>query len=195
MLNEFFNYDVNTNRLDINKPEILLVKEFSDLLEYNRNKCKEDPEGTQCLRAFRELTYIWLAISWQSPLKDFYEQDRHRESLRSAQMTEEEFNDPVFRSACRQFKKIQEENRSIKMLKAAQNTIDKFIDYFNNVDPEERDPISGKPIFKVKDLIAEISQLHKVHEELVVLDGQVKKEISETSSIRGGAEEGFLPNL
>jgi hypothetical protein len=43
------------------------------------------------------------------------------------------------------------------MLKAAQNTVDKFIDYFNNVDPEERDPISGKPIFKVKDLIAEIS--------------------------------------
>ena len=195
MLNEFFNYDIQTNRLEINKPEILLVKEFSDLLEYNRNKCKEDPEGTQGLRAFRGLTYIWLAISCQSPLKYFYEQDRHQEALKSSQLTEEEFNDPVFRCACRQFKKIQEENRSIKMLKAAQNTIDKFIDYFNNVDPEERDPLTGRPVFKVKDIISEITNLHKVHEELVILDNQVKKEIAETSSIRGGAEDGYIPSF
>lgn len=40
MLNEFFNYDANTNRLEIAKPEILLVKEFADLLDYKRNKCK-----------------------------------------------------------------------------------------------------------------------------------------------------------
>ena len=80
------------------------------------------------------------------------------------------------------------------MLKAAQNTVDKFIDYFNNVDPEERDEQTGKPIYKVKDLMAEISSLHKVHEELQLLESQVKKEITETSSIRAGAIEGFSPD-
>lgn len=194
MLNEFFNYDANTNRLEIAKPEILLVKEFADLLDYKRNKCKQDPGGTQCLRAFRELTYIWLALSWQSPLKDYYEQDKHEEAIRSSGLTEKEFNDPVFRCACRKFKQIQDENRSIKMLKAAQSTVDKFIDYFTNVDPSERDPLTGKPIFKVKDIIAELSNLHKVHEELTILDNNVKKEISETTNIRGGAEDGFLPD-
>lgn len=194
MLNEFFNYDANTNRLEIAKPEILLVKEFADLLDYKRNKCKQDPGGTQCLRAFRELTYIWLALSWQSPLKDYYEQDRHEEAIKSSGLTEKEFNDPTFRCACRKFKQIQDENRSIKMLKAAQSTVDKFIDYFTNVDPSERDPLTGKPIFKVKDIIAELSNLHKVHEELTILDNNVKKEIAETTNIRGGAEDGFLPD-
>lgn len=127
-------------------------------------------------------------------MKDYYEQDRHEESIRSSGLTEKEFNDPTFRCACRKFKQIQEENRSIKMLKAAQSTVDKFIDYFTNVDPSERDPLTGKPIFKVKDIIAELSNLHKVHEELTILDNNVKKEISETTNIRGGAEDGFLPD-
>ena len=64
------------------------------------------------------------------------------------------------------YRALQEETRSIKMLKAAQNTVDKFIDYFNNIDSEERDLQTGKPIFKVKDIMAEISSLSKVNDEL-----------------------------
>lgn len=191
MLTEFFQYNNNYNRLEIAKSEIFLVKEFGDLLDYDRNKCKEDPTGKQCLRAYRELTYIWLALSWQSPFKDFLEQDRHLESLRQSGLTEEEFNDPTFRAACRKFKQIQDENRSIKMLKAAQMTVDKFIDYFQNIDVEERDSLTGKPIWKVETIMKEISNIHKVHEELKILEDMVKKEISETSNIRGGAEDGF----
>jgi hypothetical protein len=62
------------------------------------------------------------------------------------------------------------------------------------VDLNERD-INGKPIFKTKDVISEISNLHKVHEELQILEANVKKEIAETSFIRGGAVDGFLPNF
>lgn len=195
MLNDFFSYDPHTGKIEIIKPEILLIKEFADLLEPNRNKCKEDPKGTKSLRAFRELSYIWLALSWQSPLKDYYEQDRHREALASSGLTEKEFNDPVFREACRKFKKIQDENRSIKMLKAAQTMVDKFIDYFLNVDPEERDPITGKPVFKVESLQKEISNIHKVHEELVILESQVKKELAESSTLRAGARDGYHPTF
>jgi hypothetical protein len=43
--------------------------------------------------------------------------------------------------------------------------------------------------------MAEISSLHKVHEELVILESQVKKEISEESSIRGGVTDGYQPNF
>ena len=109
-------------------------------------------------------------------------------------MTEKEFNDPDFREACRKYRKLQESNRSIKMLNAAQNTVDKFIDYFNNIDPEERDPLTGKPIFKVKDIMAEISSLDKVLDELKILEGQVKKAMEEESSLRAGATDGYRPN-
>lgn len=190
-----FQYDNVTGKVELNTPEILLIREFAALMDVKRNKCKEDPEGKYKLRAFREFTYIYLAIDWMSPYRDYYEQDRHQEALRDANITEEEFNNPEFRAACRKYRALQDETRSIKLLKSAQNVIDKFVDYFNNIDVEERDEQTGKPIYKTKDIMAEISSLHKVHEELVILESQVKKEISETSSIRAGAVDGYHPNM
>lgn len=188
-----FQYDSVTNKVELNVPEILLTKEFSELMKDERNISKEDPQGKYKLRAYKEFTYIWLAIDWQSVYADFSEQERHEEALRDSGLSESEWNNPEFRAACRKYRNIQEQNRSIKMLQAAQNTVDKFIDYFNNIDPEERDTQTGKPIFKVKDIMAEISNLSKVNDELHTLEGQVKKELSDVSSIRGGAQDGFTP--
>ena len=185
MIQNIFQYDNMHNRVELNMPEILLVKEFAELVKCERNICKEDPKGIKGLRAFREFTYIWLALDWKSPYSDYPEQERHKEALKN----------PEFRAACRKYRQLQESNRSIKMLQAAQNTVDNFIDYFNTVvDLSERDA-NGRPIFKTKDIISEISSLSKVHEELKILEGQVKKEMMETSSIRGGATDGFLPNF
>ena len=193
MIQNIFQYDNVRNRIELALPEILLVKEFAELMKCNRNICKEDPKGSQGLRAYKEFSYIWLAIDWRSPYSDYAEQERHIEALRDSGITEEEFNNPEFRAACRKYRALQESNRSIKLLQAAQNTVDKFIDYFNSVDPQERDPLTGKPIFKVKDLIAEISNLSKVNDELNTLETMVKKELQEVSIIRGGAIEGFTP--
>jgi hypothetical protein len=69
------------------------------------------------------------------------------------------------------------------------------MDYFHNIDPEERDVQTGKPIFKVKDIMAEVSSLSKVLDELNTLESMVKKELAETSSVRGDYEDGYLPNF
>lgn len=181
--------------VELNHHEITLVKEFSDLMTNERNICKEDPKGQYKLKAFREFSYIYLAIDWQSPYADFSEQERHTMALQDSKLTEEEFNDPLFRAACRKFKSLQESTRSIRLLHAAQETVDKFIDYFHNIDPEERDPQTGKPIFKVKDIMAEISSLSKVQDELNTLEAMVKKEMAEQSQLRGGYEDGYTPNF
>ena len=135
MIQNIFQYDNMNNRIELNVPEILLVKEFADLMKNERNICKDDPKGQYGLRAFREFTYIWLALDWKSFYADYSEQERHEEALKDAHMTDEEFNNPEFRAACRKYRAIQESNRSVQLLKSAQNTIDKLIDYFNNIDP------------------------------------------------------------
>lgn len=192
---KIFQYNNANGTVELNIPEILLVKEFSELMTDARNICKEDKTGKYKLRAFREFTYIYLALDWQSPYADFAEQEKHSMSLLDAHMTEEEFNNPEFRAACRKFKEIQDSTRSIRLLHAAEETVDKFIDYFHNIDPEERDPVTGKPIFKVKDIMAEISSLSKVLDELTTLESMVKKEIAETSQLRGGYEDGYTPSF
>lgn len=194
MIQDIFVYNNQLNRIELNTPEILLVKEFSELMKPARNKCDEDPSGREGLRAFREFTYIWLAICWKSIYSEYDEQERHREALKDANITEEEFNNPEFRAACRKFRQIQESSLSIKMLHAAQETVNKFIEYFNAVDPLERDEQTGKPVYKVKDIMTELSSLGKVHDELIDLESRVKKELAEKSTIRGGAVEGFEPD-
>lgn len=194
MVQDIFVYNNQLNRVELNIPEILLVKEFNALLEPNRNKCKQDPTGLEGLRAFREFTYIWLAVCWKSIYADYSEQERHKAALADANITEEEFNNPEFRAACRKFRAIQESNKSIRLLQAANEMVDKFIDYFKNADPLERDEQTGKPIYKVKDIQAEMKNLIDVHETMVQLENQVKKQIESQTTIRAGARNGYRPS-
>lgn len=180
-----FTYDNGNNRLEINEPEILLIKEFKDLFDRDKSKNKA--------RLWKELTYIYLAIDWKSLYNQYSEQERHQESLSDSGITEEEFNDPLFREACRKYKALQDSNKSIKMLRAAMNAADQFIDYFNDiVDLNERD-VNGKPIFTAEKVMKEVAMLNKVHEELIVLENRVKKELAEKSTLRAGAVEDFDP--
>ena len=180
-----FTYDNGNNRLEINEPEILLIKEFKALSDRDKTKNKS--------RLWKELTYIYLAIDWKSLYSQYSEQERHQESLSDSGITEEEFNDPIFREACRKYKALQDSNKSIKMLKAAMNAADQFIDYFTDiVDLNERD-VNGKPIFTAEKVMKEVGMLNKVHEELITLENRVKKELAEKSTLRAGAIEDFDP--
>lgn len=193
MINKIFVFNDAINQVELNTPEILLVKEFSALMDNRRNICEDDKTGELKLRAFREFTYIWLAIDFQSVYADYSEQERHIAAMQDAGLTEEEFNDPTFRAACRKYKQLLESNRSLRLLKAAQNKVEDYIDYFNNIsDLNERDA-NGKPIFKATDSMKELTSLHKVVEELEILETSVKKELTEASKVRAGATDGFMP--
>lgn len=188
-----FQYDNETGKVLIDKGEFLLIKEFSALMDNKRNICKKDKTGEQHLLAYKEFTYIYLALDWNSFYSDYSEQERHHEALQDSGLTEEQFNDPTFRAACRKYREIQESDRSIRVLQAARNAVDKFTDYFNDINPQERNEDTGKPVYKVKDIMAEVSSLDKVYDELKILENRVKKEMEEQSKLRGGAIEGFTP--
>lgn len=189
---KFFLFDNSTNSVVVNEPEVLLIKEFAALWNNDRNKTKGDPKGIKKTRAYRELTYIWLMLDWTSPYVDFDEQERHQECLRDAGLTEKEWNDPDFRAACRKYKELQNSSRALKLIKSAQGVVDKITDYFNNIDIEERDPVTGKPIFKTKDVMAELSNVSNVVEQLKTLEFLYKKEQEQQSGLMGDVEGGFM---
>lgn len=188
-----FQYDQVNDKLELNRPEILLIKEFAVLMDNKRNICLEDKTGKEHLRAYKEFTYIYLALDWQSFYSDYSEQERHQAALKDSGLTEEQFNNPEFRAACRKYRSLQESVLSIKLLRSSQEMVNKFVDYFHNVDPQERDEMTGKPVWKVKDIQAELTNLPKVIDELKQVEGYVKKEMAEDSKLRGGATVGFTP--
>ena len=180
-----FNYNTLTKQLEINEPEILLVKEFKALIQRDKSAEKD--------RATRELSYIYLAIDWKSPYSQYSEHERHDEAISDSGLTESEFNDPIFREACRKYRKLQESNKSVKLLEAARRAADQFIDYFETiVDLNERD-INGKPIFSAEKVMKEMAQLSNVHEQLITLEKEVKESVSQESATRGGVNTGYDP--
>lgn len=187
---KFFLFDNNANDVQINTPEVLLIREFAALWEPSRNKTKEDPKGSKRTRAFREFTYIWLMCDWASPYSDYTEQERHEEAMKDAKLTEKEWTDPTFRAACRKYRELQNSSRSLKLIKAAQDVVDKITDYFETIDLQERDPVSGKPIFKTKDIMAELSNVSDVIEQLKTLEVLYKREQEQDNGLMGNVEIG-----
>ena len=190
-----FQYNSNTGKVELEDGNLLLIKEFRDLMDDDRNKCKQDPTGKKHLRAFREFTYIWLAIDWNSLYKDYTIQERHQEALKDGEITPEEWEDPTFRAACRKYRDIQNSSRAIKILHASQRAVDRITDYFNSIDPQERDEQTGKPIWKVKDIQSELSNIPKLLEELRAVEDLVKQEMIESNNNRGGVVQGYIPDF
>lgn len=188
---KIFVYNNSTGEIEINEPEVLLLREFEALWDITRNKCKADPGGSKRLRAFRELKYIFLMIDWLSPYSQYDEQERHSEALQDAEITEAEWADSKFREACRKYRELQESSKALKFIKAAQGVVDKITDYFNDLDLNERDPVTQKPIYKTKDVMAEMQNASSVIDELKNLEVMYKKEIQAVNtSIRGDVEPG-----
>lgn len=182
-MQKFFSYNQQTGLVELDIPEILLIKEFKVLCEENRSKRKD--------LLFKQITYIYLALAWDSPYAQYSDAERHEEALLDSGLTEKEFNHPSFRAACRKYREIQDSNKSIRMLRAARMATDQFVDYFENIiDLNERDN-NGKPIFTAEKVMKEVTLLNKVHQELVTLEDRVMKEMSEQTQIRAGAIEGY----
>ena len=178
-----FDYDQKTGTVILNSADLALIDEFRTII-------KRDKE-----RADREFTYIYLAIDWKSPYSGYSELERHEAALKDAHISEEEWNDPSFRAACRKYRALQESNRYVRLLKSAELVTDKIIDYFNNLDLEERDEQTGKYVNKVADIQKAMENASKQIETLKMIESLVKKEITEQSQIRAGATEGFVPDL
>lgn len=189
---KFFAYDKDNGKLILEDESILLIKELSTLLEPKRNITKTDKTGKLKTLAFKELTYIYLFFDWSSPYFSLAEQDRNEAALSDSGLTEEEFNDPIFREACRRYDEVQNMSLDIRMLRAAMIAIEGQIYYLQHIDLQERDLITGKPIFKSKDLIAEVKGCKDLIASLRELEKQVKTGLEVQSNLRGGAELGAL---
>lgn len=190
-MQDIFLYDNATGSLRINEYGILLINEFKTLWDPERNKCKEDPKGLKRLRAWKEFKYIWLMIDWKSPYQQYLEQERHLAALEDSGLTDDEWNDPDFRAACRKYQEIKDSSRILSLIKTAYRTLEKMRVSLDNIDFEERDN-NLKPIFKPKDVLADIASIGTMADKLKELELSYKKDLlTTTSKNRGDVEEGF----
>lgn len=179
------------NRVELERDEILLVKEFAALIEYSRNKCPEDKTGKLGIKAIKELSFIFLNNDWKSPYQEFSEQERKEAALLDSGLQESDLQDPVFIQAMNKYEALQE-TRILKMLNSAYKAIDNLRIFFETIDLTETDSLTGKPIYNARDVISNIQNLGKMIEGLQQLELMVKKEREQTKQLRGDADRGLF---
>lgn len=183
---DFFLYNNQTGSLELNTHEILLVKEFEALWDKDRNKCKEDPTGNRRLRAWKEFKYIWLFADWKSPYQQFLEMEKHKAALEDSGLTEDEWNDQIFRAAVRKYIEIKDSSRILSLIKTAFRTLEKMRVFLDNIDLDERDPVTNKPIWKGKDILDNIGSIGIMADRLKDLEETYKKDLLDSKkSIKG----------
>ena len=186
---DFFLYNNQTGSLELNTHEILLVKEFDALWDKDRNKCKEDPTGNRRLRAWKEFKYIWLFADWKSPYQQYLEMEKHKAALEDSGLTDEEWNDQIFRAAVRKYIEIKDSSRTLSLIKTAFRTLEKMRVFLDNIDLDERDPVTNKPIWKGKDILDNIGSIGIMADRLKDLEETYKKDLLDSKkSIKGDRE-------
>jgi hypothetical protein len=178
--------------VELNKEEVLLIKEFSELfsLKFNTNEIG-DKDGRKRLRAFKILSYVYLVYDWKSPYSEYSLKERHETALEDAKLKDEDVKDEVVVKVIDKYLSLQD-TRILKLLKSAYLLVDKLRHHFESLDLEERDPMTGKPTFSAKDVMSNLSSLAKTVESLKQLEYQVKKDKESEKGLRGDAESGMF---
>lgn len=191
-MTDLFLYDNSTGTLKLNTYELLLIKEFEALWDRKRNVCPEDPDGTLRLRAWKEFKYIWLFCDWKSPYQQYLEQDKHEAALGDSGLTQEEWGDPTFKAAVRKYIEIKSSSRILNLIKTSYRTLEKMRVSLDNIDLEERDA-NFKPIFKAKDVLADIASIGDMTKKLKELElNYMKDQMNDGVKTRGDVTPGFM---
>lgn len=191
----FFVFDNAENKLRIEEYSILLVKEFNDLWDIQRNKCKEDKTGKLRLKAYKELTYIYLTLDFKSPYFQYLEKDKHEAALDDSGLTEEDLKDECFLAAYHKYQELQNADPILSLIKTAYKTLQKMQVFLDSIDFEEDVDQDGRPLYKPKDVIADLKSIKDMRKELKDLELTHKKDLAESGlRVRGEVELGFRDN-
>lgn len=189
---QFFIFNNSTNSLEIDEYSILLVKEFADLWDQGRNKCKEDKTGKLRLRAYKELTYIYLILDFKSPYFQYKESEKHTAAIVDSGMTEDMLKDETFLAAFRKYKEIQDSDPILSLIKTSLNTLFKLQIFLDNIDFDEDVDEEGRLLYKPKDIFDSIASIDKMRDQLQALEIKHKKNLASTgNSVRGDVELGL----
>ena len=188
---QIFIFDNTTNSLRIDDYSILLVKEFAKLWEPERNKCKEDKKGELRIRAYKEFTYIYLVLDFKSPYFKYLEKDKHEAALADSGLDESDLKDEDFLAAYHKYQEMQETDPILSLIKTAYHTIYKMRVHLDSIDFSEVDA-DGKPIYKPKDVIGDLTSISKIRTELQALEELHKTNREAEAAVRGGISLGML---
>jgi hypothetical protein len=160
-----------------------------DLLVIVDNKAVSSPYA-KFIKEFKplnakELAYVYFMVDYRSPYS-VYDWEQRKIEVKNSIFDKVWKESSKVEAACVKYTELLESS-SVKLLKAARDSVITLEKYFRDIDLTLADD-NGKPIFHAKDLIANLSNMGKVVDGLSRLEEIVRKEEQAANSNRGGVE-------
>lgn len=204
-----FEIDPNTRMADLNKTWISTIKEFKILLKRDRGS-EGDVDGRKKLQAIREFTFIYHFCDYKSKFANYDEDSKRKECLINADLPpdlditkDKEFGDAIIK-----YKELQEtpELKLLNELKEGIHTAHKVVrkirvnleSTLGSISLDElEDEDNKKRIDPIQKLTSSLKSLMNIQETLPrtlksinELENEVKKQLEDTSGLRGGKVKG-----
>lgn len=182
---KLFDIDPDIQQIKLNREWIFLVPEFAAILRRDKGS-PGDNEGRKKLQATKEFSYIYFMVDFSSPLRDYNDEDRHKESLRMARLDKV---DDVVLTAKETYKALYlKASRSLKTYSKLQKALDAMDDYYDTLDMAARDK-QGKLLNNPLDVAGSVKKLDEMHTAVANFAKRVEEELTQALTIRGPASE------
>lgn len=130
-----------------------------------------------------------MVLDFKSPYFKYLEQDKHEAALADSGLAEEDLADEDFLAAFRKYREIQEEDPILALIKTAYGTIYKMRVHLDGISFDEVD-VDGKPLYKPKDVIADLKSISIMRTELAALEQLHKTGLAAQEKTRGDQTPG-----
>jgi hypothetical protein len=174
-----------------NKEWLILIPEFAAL--YKRDKgSKGDYDGRAKLRFKREISFIFFATSFTSPLRDWQPEEKFEEALIYSELKAEEIDD-LIKAACDKYEELQlKSSRAYRTYLSLKKGLDAMDKYYETVDFTAKNG-RGELINDTKTYTASVIQMDKVYDALSSFEKKVDADLKDADGgIRGQATLGDL---
>ena len=132
-----------------------------------------------------------MVLDFKSPYFKYLEKDKHEAALADSGLEESDLKDEDFLNAYHKYQEIQEADPILSLIKTAYHTIYKMRVHLDNIDFSEVDA-DGKPIYKPKDVIGDLTSISKIRTELQALEQLHKTNQEAAAAVRGDVALGML---
>ena len=176
------------------RPEVLNVPEFQRVWESDPTPEKE--------HAIMKLSFIEFMCSHRksNPFIGYTnEQEREEKIIESffSRSTDVAYDDPRtdtnVLNAIAFYKRIQyEASPSLRFYEAALNGADKMIEFFNDLNLDEKNSRTGNPLYKPGEITRALKDTSDILKTLGAMRDKVEQEIHESSTGKGGRDINFF---
>lgn len=137
-----------THNVRPNRQWIALIPEFAILLKKDKGS-EGDSDGRKKLKARKQLAYIYFYCDFGSPIRDYTEDEKRKESRYYSGLTEEDEKEDILVAAINKYNELQyKAARSMRTFNAAKkglDGLDKYLESINFTDVDKKGELLHDP--------------------------------------------------